>query len=181
VKKITSIHDLTNKKIVQDGCMITVSGILVDLFNPTSDMILIEDIAHGLANTCRWNGHTQMFWSVAQHCCWMYDLAPPGERFKYLFHDAEEAYWGDMIRPLKNMIKQKYPEIIDLMGLMRNMIYDKFEIEHIDQRVRDKDFDLLKWEFESIITNQIYPIADFMLPGRAKHEWLKRYENGKST
>jgi hypothetical protein len=79
IEKITNAVDLDNKKIVYDGCMITVSGIVVDLFNPDPDTLLISDIAHGLANNCRWNGHTKHFWSVAQHCCMMYDMAPKGE------------------------------------------------------------------------------------------------------
>jgi 5'-deoxynucleotidase YfbR-like HD superfamily hydrolase len=166
--------DLDNKKIVYDGCMITVSNIIVDLYNPKPEMILIEDIAHGLANNCRWNGHTQKFWSVAQHCCMMYDLAPNSKKLQYLLHDAEEAYWGDMIKPLKNKIKQSCPEIIDLMHLMRKIIYDKFEVEYADETTSYVDFELLKWEFENIIKDSN---ADFWLPEKAKEEFLKRFNS----
>jgi hypothetical protein len=109
MKKITKAVDLINGKIVLDGCMVTASGFIVDLINPDPETILIDDIAQGLANNCRWNGHTQEFWSVAQHCCMMFDIAPDELKLTHLFHDCEEAYWGDMIKPLKNIIESKYP------------------------------------------------------------------------
>lgn len=175
MEKFTTAMDLDNKKIVYDGCMLTVSNILIDLYNPNPETILIEDIAHGLANNCRWNGHTQQFWSVAQHCCMMFDMAPKNDRLKYLFHDAEEAYWGDMIKPLKNKIKEKCPEIIELMRYMRKIIYDKFNIQYIDKDVEDADFKCLQWEFENIIKTDN---AESWLPLRAKAEWLNRFYNG---
>lgn len=164
--------DLDNKKIVYDGCMLTKSNILIDLYHPDPDLILIDDIAHGLANNCRWNGHTQRFWSVAQHCCMMCDMASPKDKLKYLFHDAEEAYWGDTIKPLKNKIKESCPEIILLMREMRKIIYDKFKIDYIDEGTEKADFECLQWEFENIIKNSN---ADYWMPERAKAEWLDRY------
>jgi hypothetical protein len=166
--------DLDNKKIVYDGCMITVSGEVIDLFNPNPNSILIIDIAHGLANNCRWNGHTQKFWSVAQHCCMMYDAAPRGEKLKYLFHDAEEAYWGDIIKPLKNILAEKCPEILAHMRELRKLIYYKFKIPYVygDEGVKRLDYDCLIWEFEHIIkTNS----ATYWTPQRAEKEWLNRY------
>jgi 5'-deoxynucleotidase YfbR-like HD superfamily hydrolase len=152
--------------------MITASKCLVNLMDPDPDTILIEDIAHGLANNCRWNGHSQKFWSVAQHCCMMFDKAPYNQRLSYLFHDAEEAYWGDMIRPLKNVIREKCPEIIELMKSMRTLIYKKFRISALTTDAMIADFECLEWEFEHIIKNTD---ADFWLPEQAENEWLKRY------
>jgi 5'-deoxynucleotidase YfbR-like HD superfamily hydrolase len=170
--QILKAVDLDNKKIVYDGCMITKCGIVVDLMNPTPDMIMIEDIAHGLANNCRWNGHTQKFWSVAQHCCMMYDKAPEGFELTYLFHDAEEAYWGDMIKPLKNIIGEKHPEILQRMRDLRKLIYDKFNIPYAGVFTKEEDWNCLQWEFENIVKNNN---AVFWSQARAKKEWLKRY------
>ncbi len=169
---IKNIVDIDKKQIVLDGCMVTVSGTVIDLYNPDANLITIEDIAHGLAYNCRWNGHTQGFWSVAQHCCMMFDQAPEGERLKYLLHDAEEAYWGDMIKPLKNKIKTACPEIIELMRLMRRIIFDKFGVAYPDKGVEDKDFELLQWEFENIIKTKS---AIFWPPDFAKQEFLERF------
>lgn len=174
IEKITKAVDLDNKKIVYDGCMVTVSGIVINLYHPDPDTILIKDIAHGLANNCRWNGHTQKFWSVAQHCCMMFDMAPDKDKLTYLFHDAEEAYWGDMITPLKNIIREQCPEVIEKMKLMRKLIYDKFHIDSVTMETMIADFQCLEWEFENIIKNSN---ADYWLPERAKKEWIIRYEN----
>ena len=173
-EKITKAVDLDNKKIVYDGCMITFSGIVIDLFNPNPELILLEDIAHGLANNSRWNGHTQKFWSIAQHCCMMYDEAPDNEKLNHLFHDAEEAYWGDMIKPLKNLIRDNCPEIIEKMKLMRRIIFTKFNIAPLTLTTMNNDFLCLQWEFENIIKKSN---AEFWLPEQAKIEWLKRYNN----
>jgi 5'-deoxynucleotidase YfbR-like HD superfamily hydrolase len=170
---------MENKKFVLDGCMITVSGIVVNLMNPDPTTLLIEDIAHGLANNCRWNGHTQKFWSVAQHCCMMYDMAPDDEKLNHLFHDAEEAYWGDMISPLKNIIREKYPELIDLMKLMRQIIYTKFNIPLMTMTTMMNDYACLEWEYENIIKKSNHSFVEHWLPGRAKDEWLIRYNISK--
>jgi hypothetical protein len=164
--------DLKNGKIVHDGCMITVSGVVINLFNPDPELILIDDIAHGLANNSRWNGHTKIYWSIAQHCCMMADAAPAGEELKYLFHDVEEAYWGDIIKPLKNIIQESCPELIDRMNSLRKMIYEKFGIDYIDEKVHSLDYHCLIWEFENIVKKDN---ADYWFPGKAEREWLSRY------
>lgn len=159
--------------------MITVSGIIVNLMNPDPSTILVEDIAHGLANNSRWNGHTQKYWSVAQHCCMMYDMAEKDERLNHLFHDAEEAYWGDMISPLKNVIREKYPEIIERMTLLRRLIYTKFNIPLMTMTTMMNDYTCLEWEWENIVKESKYPLLEHWLPERAKSEWLLRYNISK--
>ncbi len=179
MKKIKTAFDLPNGKIVEDGHMITQSLILIDLFSPPDpDSIVVEDIAHGLANTCRWNGHTQKFFSVAQHCCMMYDLAPffSSNKLNYLLHDAEEAYWGDIIKPLKNIIQKKNPEIIELMTVWRHVIYKKFGCPYPPKDIKSLDSTMLIWEFENIIKSVIKAKdVDFWLPEKAKTEWLDRF------
>ena len=49
------------------GMKQTYSGRAIDPFNPTKDGVCIEDIAHSLALTCRFGGHCNEFYSVAQH------------------------------------------------------------------------------------------------------------------
>lgn len=82
------------------------SGGFVDLLNPDPGTITLEDIARGLANTCRYGGHVKRFYSVAEHAVLVRDLlrsrgAGPSCQLAALFHDAAEAYLGDVVAPLK--------------------------------------------------------------------------------
>jgi 5'-deoxynucleotidase YfbR-like HD superfamily hydrolase len=71
---------------------------------PRIDGIDIEDIAHGLAYQCRFNGQTAVFYSVAQHSLMVASLLPPALQKAALLHDAAEAYLGDVVKPLKRLL-----------------------------------------------------------------------------
>lgn len=71
---------------------------------PRIDHVAIEDIAHGLAYQCRFNGQTREFYSVAQHSLIVSALVPTDLRMAALLHDAAEAYLGDMVKPLKVLL-----------------------------------------------------------------------------
>jgi hypothetical protein len=92
----------------------TVSGKAFYPFEPTADMICIEDIAHGLSHLCRFAGQTRDFYSVAQHSIMVNDVlatfAAVGEldseqrrrlRLAALLHDAAEAFIVDLPTPIK--------------------------------------------------------------------------------
>ncbi|MGF6692685.1 hypothetical protein M2318_002757 [Metapseudomonas resinovorans] len=81
--------------------IVTRSGRKFDLARPTADMVDPTDITHSLSMQCRFNGHTARFYSVAQHCYLVSDLVPAEHQLAALLHDATEAYVGDMVRPLK--------------------------------------------------------------------------------
>jgi hypothetical protein len=167
---IKTALDIERKKIVYDGCMVTYSGIIVKLFAPDMGDILLKDIAHGLAYNCRWNGATKSYFSVAEHCCMMYDRVPQELKATALFHDAEEAYWGDLIKPLKNMLS----EIARCnMRLMRNVIFIKYGIAKINEEIDKADFELLQWDLDNLILSNNHK---GMTPERAESEWLKRVE-----
>jgi len=91
-----------------DHCILLQSGIRFDLENPTVDMICIEDIAHALGNICRFTGHTDRFYSVAQHSYIVAKMVPDPFKIWGLLHDAAEAYITDMNAPLKNLIGEPY-------------------------------------------------------------------------
>ena len=83
----------------------------VDLADPHPDQIDIADIAHGLANICRWVGHTPHFYSVAEHSLLCCNCADPEHALEALLHDAAEAYVGDVSTPLKAMLGLIYTDI----------------------------------------------------------------------
>lgn len=88
--------------------ILTRSGRKFDLANPTADMVEPTDIAHSLSMQCRFNGHTRHYYSVAQHCYLVSDLVPAEYRLEALLHDATEAYVGDLVRPLKEGMREFY-------------------------------------------------------------------------
>jgi len=83
------------------GYIKTYSGF--DLFpeHPDPKSICIEDIANALSKICRWGGHISEFYSVAQHSILVSRLCEDENALVGLLHDASEAYYGDMVRPLK--------------------------------------------------------------------------------
>lgn len=92
-----------------------VSTYLGNRFYPLEPRIVdvaIEDIAHGLAYQCRFNGQTSAFYSVAQHSLIVASLVPDELKFAALLHDAAEAYLGDMVKPLKVLLPS-FSEIED--------------------------------------------------------------------
>ena len=79
----------------------TYTGNIFDPFNPDSNNITIEDIAHHLSNLCRFNGSTFRFYSVAEHSLMVSYLVHPSNAKWALLHDASEAYVIDLPKPLK--------------------------------------------------------------------------------
>ena len=100
----------------------THTGKFLDLLNPTPDMIDMEDIAHALAHLCRFTGHTQRFYSVAEHCVRMVQWGLPGPAALRLMHDATEAYIGDVSTPLKTLLPNYGVIELDI----RNAIAERF-------------------------------------------------------
>jgi len=67
---------------------------------------ILADIAHSLACTVRFRGHTVEPYYVAQHCVLVAREMQECARFDFevlagLLHDAHEAYVGDVPTPLK--------------------------------------------------------------------------------
>jgi hypothetical protein len=79
----------------------TYSGRKFYPLDPRPEDVAIEDIAHALANTCRYAGHSLCFYSVAEHAVQVSLHVPPQHALWGLLHDAAEAYTADIPRPLK--------------------------------------------------------------------------------
>jgi hypothetical protein len=69
--------------------------------DPRPEEIDIRDIAHALSLLCRFGGHVERFYSVAEHSVHVATSLPEELQLWGLLHDASEAYLVDVPRPIK--------------------------------------------------------------------------------
>ncbi|MCC6200380.1 MAG: phosphohydrolase [Moraxellaceae bacterium] len=119
------------------------------------DHIDIEDVAHALAYQCRFNGHTQYFYSVAQHSLMVASLVPREQRLAGLLHDAAEAYMGDMVSPLKAVM----PDFAAAEGALMRQIGGRFSVNLNDDDglIRKADLIALATEKRDLLPNACEP------------------------
>lgn len=117
-----------------DGWFVLRSGNKFFPIDPRPTEIDIQDIAFSLSNICRFGGHVE-FYSVAEHCCHIYDAAPDHLKMLGLLHDATEAYLGDMVRPLKQQMAQ-YRVVEDNLW---KVIADRFSLPHFTDAIKELD------------------------------------------
>jgi len=87
----------------------TYSGLRFEYEDPSKNEYRLEDIAHQLSQVVRYGGACKYPFSVAQHSCalaaWILDVLDDPEFALYaLFHDAAEAYLGDIRTPIKDHV-----------------------------------------------------------------------------
>lgn len=97
----------------------TFSGAFVDIANPQPD-IRLQDIAHALSLTCRFGGHCRVHYSVAEHAVLVSRWLEAGGYPRHtclagLHHDDSEAFLGDVTRPLKTHLGERYAELSSRM------------------------------------------------------------------
>ena len=94
--------------------------------DPRQEEIDIEDIAHSLSFQCRFNGHCEEYYSVAEHSVFVSHLVPKEDALWGLLHDASEAYICDIPTPIKPLLKNYR----DVEKLVMGVICDKFGLPH---------------------------------------------------
>ncbi len=86
------------------------SGHLFDFTNPSVEGVPLETLATSLSRICRFAGHTNVFYSVAEHSFWVSQIVPEDLALEGLFHDLHEALVGDVPSPFKALLPE-YREI----------------------------------------------------------------------
>lgn len=131
---------MATENLYTTDCIRTHTGVYMNVFEPTLDMICIEDIAHSLSQQCRFGGHLPSFFSVAQHSlnC-SYFIENEELKLTALLHDASEAYLLDIPKPIKNRLAN-YREIENnLMYLISEKFGFKYplpkEIKEVDEKM----------------------------------------------
>ena len=145
----------------------TRAGASLDIASLSPDDIVWSDIATSLSKLCRWNGHCKGFYSVAQHCCmahdWIRDHSRLPELCVYgLLHDAHEAFVGDIIYPVKQLLG---PELQLLVNGIDSSIYRAARLEPPDELtrkfVKSVDRSLLVFEAGQLL-EQTDPVLEWM-------------------
>jgi hypothetical protein len=83
------------------GELLTLSGKVVDLYNPKPETLVLSDIANALSITCRFNGQVSKFYSVAQSACLLTAMVPDHLKKIALLYYMPIAYLGEMSESLK--------------------------------------------------------------------------------
>ena len=116
--------------------------------SPRIEDLDLGDIANALAKKCRWGGHTNTFYSVAEHCVRVAKILPPELRLWGLLHDAGEAYLPDLCRP----IKQSYPQLVEAEERILDLVAVKWGLpREMPARVKWADDTLLVTEARDLM------------------------------
>lgn len=102
------------------------SGAWIDLSDPKTEDIDIEDIAWSLAGILRFNGHLSTHISVARHSLEVSRLVPAELGLAALLHDAHEAYMGDVTRPVKRYLKQLGVDLDEYEAQWQKLIWNRY-------------------------------------------------------
>lgn len=188
----------------------------IDIFNskgkifsitPLKDKdIKIEEIANALSNTCRYGGRVKKYYSVAEHSVLMtkailkeldtmFSMAPLKEEIALvaLLHDAEEAFLGDIVSPIKNFIHTYTINLQAICDYVANRIYEKYQLDkyysnfyglicQYDERILLDEYKIL-FNNEYPNENNLRPLdieIQFLSPEEAKKEFLKLFNKLRS-
>lgn len=165
---------MKEENLYTPNCIRTVTGIYVNVFEPTPEMFCIEDIAHSLSHQCRFGGHLPHYYSVAQHSIVMSDKMHESHKLAALLHDASEAYLLDIPRPIKKGLSN-YKEIEDKL---MNAIAAKFGFEYpLHEKVKEVDEYMLQWEWSTLMLGKsIFPKIECWSPKYAKECFMSTFE-----
>lgn len=138
--------------------MQTFTGVAFYPADPQPEEIFIEDIAHALSLQCRYGGHCDRHYSVAEHCVHVSYMVPPEDALAGLMHDATEAYLMDIPRPVKALL----PQYRDLEDKLWAVIAKRFDISPVlPTSVHEADNRILNSERDA---NMKAPPQDWGVP-----------------
>lgn len=164
----------------------TFTGQGFDPFNPRPEDVRIEDIAHHLALTCRYGGAIPVFYSVAQHAVSVSRLVlhasgDPHWALQALHHDSAEAYVGDQIRPIKQLLRYhdtKGEEIASFDALETEVLLAIYEALKINTTpacpsylIKDADNAMLRAEMRGLLNDEPGPSSHSPITAEIVHPY----------
>lgn len=142
----------------------TYSGIKFYPFDPKIEEIKLCDIIHALSFICRFVGHSQYFYSVAQHSVLVAEKCPKPYKMYGLLHDAAEAYISDIAHPIKR--NKMFQPVRELENNLLDLIFKNFNV------VRTKESDEI---IKNIDKRMLYTEKNFLMKDNIP--WGKNNEN----
>ena len=109
----------------------TYSGRRFTPLKPMINSIVIQDIAQGLSNICRYNGQLSEFYSVAQHSVIVSYFCDEKDALHGLLHDSSEAQsLGDLPSPVKKL--KEFSEYRKAEKRIMDAVYARFGLSTIE-------------------------------------------------
>lgn len=140
--------------VFEGSWLATSSGGMWSIDAPDARDVHLVDLAVGLSRTCRYNGQIREdadFYSVSEHSVlmtgWAWEngfIATRSEALAFLFHDASEAFLGDVATPLKAMLPgfreiedRSQAVIMEALGVSGDVATRlQTDIKRVDTRIR---------------------------------------------
>jgi hypothetical protein len=147
---------------------------------PDVTNIGVEVVAHHLAKAQRYAGAPEDDYTVAEHA---YHVSWALESYGYsplvalqgLHHDDPEFAFGDQIRPVKNGVRQQFPDAYRFMQEAHDRLMEKFATKFrlgwpFDPVVKQYDDRIIEDEAQALFTSQPWTFCLDPL-GVTIHKW----------
>ena len=139
------------------------------------DDLTLQIVAKSLSQTCRFTGHVDEFYSVAQHSVYVSRLLVlrgyPQYAMWGLLHDTPESVYGDHSSPLKSYLQERtngvYRQVIkeideQVLTLFEPDLYNTKICHYTDdcrEKVKHADYTMLYLERDALLaeTKYLYP------------------------
>lgn len=129
--------------------------------DPRPEEVEIDDIAWSLAHQCRYAGHCEDMYTVAQHSVLVSHACEPADALWGLLHDATEAYLVDVPRP----VKKHLGGYLEIEAALARVIAARFDLpEEMPASVRHADEVLLATEKRDLMKTAPRPWAPMPPP-----------------
>ncbi len=154
---------------MSDEFIQTFTGKHVNPLNMRPEDIDIKDIAHALSLTNRFTGHTPLPYSVAQHSVLVSNMCFPEHKLWGLLHDAPEAYFADISRPVKKLLNVKTNGLLRFVeDQIMLAICQKFGLDLAEPKN-------VKWNDDKALANEAY---SFFGDTDGYKKWHHQFHNG---